>query len=358
MPPSLSARDCRAVLTFIEGLHGCRSAGALARYVVRRMPALIGTCQTTWNVIAPGRADAAVEVWPPPADPAGTTRVFARHLLDHPGIVHYLRSGTVQPTAISDFWSARAFARSTIHDALYRDLGYADQLSVCLAPPGPRVVGLALGRSRRGFSARDRSVLSLLRPHLLHAHRTVTALARLAQEGEDRRRAWLVDLGGDPRRPRLIAPPAAACAALRRHFGAAEGASAHGLSAPLARWCAALAADGAPPRRLCQRSGEARIEVRYVPGCGAARPALLIEEHLEAHARPGPAGLKALGLSTREAQVLDAAARGLTNAQIGAALGIRAGTVRKHLEHVYARLGVSNRTAAAALARAARLSPD
>ncbi len=40
--------------------------------------------------------------------------------------------------------------------------------------------------------------------------------------------------------------------------------------------------------------------------------------------------------------------RGLTNRQIGRELGISEGTVRKHLEHVYARLGVTNRMSAVA----------
>jgi DNA-binding NarL/FixJ family response regulator len=39
-------------------------------------------------------------------------------------------------------------------------------------------------------------------------------------------------------------------------------------------------------------------------------------------------------------------AAGHTNTQIARRLGISEGTVRSHLEHIYERLGVSNRTAA------------
>jgi ATP/maltotriose-dependent transcriptional regulator MalT len=61
-----------------------------------------------------------------------------------------------------------------------------------------------------------------------------------------------------------------------------------------------------------------------------------------------------LGLTPREREVLDHLAAGASNAQIANALGISAATVRKHLEHTYEKLGVSNRTAAAARMAAVR----
>ena len=60
--------------------------------------------------------------------------------------------------------------------------------------------------------------------------------------------------------------------------------------------------------------------------------------------------LERLGLSRRETEVLRWLAQGKTNAGIGAGLGLSRFTVRKHLEHIYQKLGVQTRTAAAALA--------
>jgi DNA-binding CsgD family transcriptional regulator len=43
--------------------------------------------------------------------------------------------------------------------------------------------------------------------------------------------------------------------------------------------------------------------------------------------------------------------RGKSNAEIGVILEIKPATVGKHLEHIYPKLGVENRTAAASFAR-------
>ncbi len=51
-------------------------------------------------------------------------------------------------------------------------------------------------------------------------------------------------------------------------------------------------------------------------------------------------------LTPRQRELLSLVAAGRTNTQIARALGVSPATVRTHLEHVYARLGVSSRTAA------------
>ncbi len=66
---------------------------------------------------------------------------------------------------------------------------------------------------------------------------------------------------------------------------------------------------------------------------------------LQTHDR---AAVSAPRLTPRERETVTLLARGLTNRQIGRELGISEGTVRKHLEHVYARLGVTNRVSAVA----------
>jgi DNA-binding CsgD family transcriptional regulator len=54
------------------------------------------------------------------------------------------------------------------------------------------------------------------------------------------------------------------------------------------------------------------------------------------------------GLTTREREVLRWVAHGKTNVEIAELLWIAPTTVRRHLEHVYAKLDVHTRTAAVA----------
>jgi DNA-binding NarL/FixJ family response regulator len=67
-------------------------------------------------------------------------------------------------------------------------------------------------------------------------------------------------------------------------------------------------------------------------------------------AEASPARLESLGLTPREAEILFWVAQGKTNPEIATILGIGLTTVKKHLESTFAKLGVENRTSAAALA--------
>jgi DNA-binding NarL/FixJ family response regulator len=58
---------------------------------------------------------------------------------------------------------------------------------------------------------------------------------------------------------------------------------------------------------------------------------------------PSPDPIAALGLTTREVEVLRLLAGGRSNKQIGEALFISPDTVRRHLTNIYTKLGVTSR---------------
>lgn len=67
-----------------------------------------------------------------------------------------------------------------------------------------------------------------------------------------------------------------------------------------------------------------------------------------ADARSSWRGRRLSLLTGREREVLRLVAEGLTNAEVARRLGVASGTVRSHLDHIYEKLGVTTRTAAAA----------
>jgi len=202
-----------------------------------------------------------------------------------------------------------------------------------------------------------------LRPHLRQAVSQVRAFERLEHRAEAAERGIdalghglaCVDAEG-----RLGRASPAAERLLERFFGPRRGGSPRALPEDLARWLAdgahgaqpdsVSADDGAPAWRrpwVVRLGGEALV-VRARPDPATGETALLLERRTP----PDAAGhLRARGLTPREVEVVLALERGLRNADIAATLGISPQTVRKHLENVYAKLGVHSRGAVVALLR-------
>ena len=70
---------------------------------------------------------------------------------------------------------------------------------------------------------------------------------------------------------------------------------------------------------------------------------------LEEQQVPTLASLDRYQLTPRELEVLNWVAKGKTNRDIADILGMSPRTVNKHLEHIFVKLGVETRAAAAAL---------
>jgi DNA-binding NarL/FixJ family response regulator len=99
-------------------------------------------------------------------------------------------------------------------------------------------------------------------------------------------------------------------------------------------------------------NGERRLEVSYVGQVAPNELLLRLVAGQGAAGTPSEAGLlrEALKLTVREAEVLLWISRGKSNRDIAEILGLSHRTVSKHLEQIFEKLGVENRTAATALA--------
>src|SRR4029450_5110915 len=92
------------------------------------------------------------------------------------------------------------------------------------------------------------------------------------------------------------------------------------------------------------------------------RCALLLKEKAKMHPvshsaqRGVNAGLGSPELTPREAEVLFWISEGKSNRAIGIILGAKTGTICKHVEHIFSKLNVENRTSAAVVALETRRS--
>lgn len=98
--------------------------------------------------------------------------------------------------------------------------------------------------------------------------------------------------------------------------------------------------------------GEAAAELRRLESEGrleprASRAVLLAAGHGEPHGPTGKRPQNPGGLTRREVDVLRLAARGLTTRQIADRLYISPKTADHHIQHIYGKIGVSTRAAAA-----------
>ncbi|MBL9168316.1 MAG: response regulator transcription factor [Verrucomicrobiales bacterium] len=80
--------------------------------------------------------------------------------------------------------------------------------------------------------------------------------------------------------------------------------------------------------RARQQAEAAQAAVEFQPDFSSAKP------------------LEALGLTPRESEVLLWVAQGKTNAEVAIILGMVESTVKKHLEHIFEKLGIESRNAA------------
>jgi HD-GYP domain-containing protein (c-di-GMP phosphodiesterase class II) len=104
------------------------------------------------------------------------------------------------------------------------------------------------------------------------------------------------------------------------------------------------------PHRPAFSPGDAACELR-AQGQAGKLDAEVVEAVLASAGHPArKRGTLPAGLSSREVEVLALMARGLTNKEIAAALGITPKTAGHHAEHIFEKVGVTTRAAAALFA--------
>lgn len=175
-------------------------------------------------------------------------------------------------------------------------------------------------------------VLARLATHVRNAQAT-----RLAREAVDVAGLGVVVLDGQGR---VAWRSPQATQWLEAAFAHAEDAAEHA-----AAWLVRALQEGSQTLPLADGR---QLLARHMGASGLAESMLLLS-HAAAEAA-APRHLQQVALTPRETEVLSWLTKGKTNRDIADILGMSPRTVNKHLEHIFEKLGVETRTAAAAIA--------
>ncbi len=331
------------------------------RRVSQTLRGVIACHHASYTAVELGSGRAAVAGDPPESVFDGGAEVFARYAHQNPLLADLARTGKTPVRRLSDLMTRRALHATELYDYVYRRIPLEYQLAVPLSSPRrslarpAELVGLSFARVERDFTEAEVALLELLRPHLetmLERLRELELLRAIASAGEADAGRWLVlvddtgvvawatpiaaevlAVGVGDRLPRALLGWLASASGLQVRGGAADGRARR---------------EGAwsPPMIVEGISLQVRLVADAYPGLHAL--------HLRSlRPRPTIAALKTLGLTDRQAQVMQLALTGKTSPQAAALLGISPRTAEKHMEAIYARLGVANRTEAVVIASCA-----
>ncbi|MBW4643231.1 MAG: hypothetical protein KME23_09585 [Goleter apudmare HA4340-LM2] len=262
---------------------------------------------------------------------------------------------------LSDFLKRDEFQQMELYQTVLKPIGSDDMAAIAIydfdrhSMPqiNTDIPQCLFYRPWEKFTERDRLVLNLLQPHLIQAYQTVLHFQQLQQEvtkleqSLDQTGAIFLDGLG---RLRLMTSHARMW--LESYFPSYRGFNQ--LPEQLDSWVKhqlnrlKVAEDvysPCLPLHLQQKNRQLTIRL-VVEQPGEQYLLLLAEEQMLSWL----AALELLGLSQREAEVLSAIIQGKDNKAIAAQMNINISTVRKHLENIYRKLGVKNRTEAIALA--------
>jgi DNA-binding CsgD family transcriptional regulator len=348
----LSQKELLAILGFLRGLYAADSEASFIRHIITELPKVLPSDITGYNEVDPLQVKISY-VCDPADAPVPEPWIFEQHMKDHPVIKYHQKTKDGQAMKISDFLNRKEYHRLGLYNEFYRRVDVEYQMAIVLSPSPSQMIGIAVNRSRRDFSERERLMFNFIRPHLVQAYYNVEAATQMGQELTHARRAMefagvgAIVLKGE--NTRFITFRARQM--LKSYFPNSSARSGE-IPESLQRWLTQQLAmlnkeDNLPPPikpLVVEREGR-RLVIRLL-----AEPnqnLLILNEQRTASQ---PKDLEPLGLSPREAEVLYWIAQGKTNEETGSILTASTRTVGKHLERIYQKLGVETRTAAAILA--------
>jgi DNA-binding CsgD family transcriptional regulator len=386
----LNSQDLQLISTAIEQIYSLRTLIEFSAWVMTLLEDLIISeesfcCSFTTQVTM--MAGTMKNSWADIATP--------EYLRDNPALQNYLATGNPEPNKISNFISDREFInREGLYETLFSHYGMRDQLgfmvsdsrredgsissfeevlvdrlqsltdgslnpeerpllSAIVADPIAYYQNETLGhlsigfhRTKRSFTERDVSILTVLLPHIKVAYRNSQQYTKfqhqLARQSQafDKLNAIVLTIGGE-----VETISASAGNLLDRYFEG-EWINFNRLPDIVNSWVKQQLGIHKseiiiPIQPLTIEKNGRKLKIDLLCDFAAAQHLLICAEQSSEFSPV--LHFQSIGLSKREAEVLALVSAGKTNPQISQQLEISVKTVKKHLEHIFSKLNASSR---------------
>lgn len=343
----LDAADAQSVLDAVRKVTNVDGLDAFRVATLAAIRGLVECDGAGYNEVEPTVPSIVYLTDPIDYASGDVTERFERLAHEHPLLRHQRETGDGSPHRISEFLTQDEFHALALYRDLYRKIGVEYQVALMLPAPQPLIVAIVATSATRDFSDRDCAVLDAVRPHLAQAYRRADLHERMRGDLEAVAQVLVgpgrgVSLAQPDGRLRYLDEESAATV---ERYVADRDEITGWIEEQRVRLRTAPTVPSPFDPFVAELDGR-RLIIRFIPGRGGT-DVLVLHEHAMGR---DAVSLEALGLTPREAEVLVLVTKGDSNAVIARALGAQPGTVRKHLENIYRKLGVRNRTEAAAAA--------
>jgi len=348
---TLTAQKMRQLLVFIEQINLSCESEALTQQLLSALTTLIPGDYVSLNIFNRNleMEDAA---WNPvdqciPAEEQAA--ILDEHVSEHPFTPIAVQDWQLPATCMSDVFSQRKLRQTGLYNELYRPLGIEYQLGVGVPTSDNKLLVIAHSRDYRDFNKSEKQLLQVAGCHIhnrlefANKQMQLSRHLKLLLDFNSTESQGLVILSGDNREQwvnqyahELIA-----------HYFPHESSNSTKLPSELRAWLKQQQENldqiqELQPFIIRSESKELHIDLLEV---GSTEVGKLLR--MEERYRGLPTVVcERFDLTPRESEVLEWVIKGKTNIEIGMLLSIRHTTIKKHLEHIYNKLDVYNRTAA------------
>jgi DNA-binding CsgD family transcriptional regulator len=337
--PNFTARQLKTFSEALLIMHAPQDLGSIPQATLDALELLLPGDSCAYNEFHGSRI---VNISTPNQLDADTMAAFEAYIGEHPSMRYVLATNTPDGVRFSDLATLREWRATNLYNHVFRPTNLKYQVGAMFEiAPGSRAA-FSINRSAVDFTAEQRDLMTLLRPHFAQAWKRANAISQ-----RDAALALVAIAEVDPTGRILFATERAST--LFAQYRSRASVSPRMLPEPWRGWLLrslAAAEELAAFRPLILEEGGRRLTARIASIPGERRYQLHFEEKTLVTATQVAA---LLGLTPRQGEVLYWIAQGKSNEEIGIIIEAKVRTVAKHVEQIFARIGVENRSSATGL---------